>query len=467
MGPSRPPEVPTVAKAAGTLLLAWLWLLGAPPDAAACSCMTPGPPCEAFWQADAVFVGRVLATAEEGFKPWKPGDPSPIGLGVRVTLAISERFLGDVGEQPSIEITTGRGGGDCGYRFEVGRDYVVYAHRTDGRARLSTGICTRTRPVDQATEDLAYGRQLGTASRSGAQVSGTMKHIERGPTGQFQVDEPMADVAIRLTREGWSGEARTTREGAFLFTGLAPGEYQVAAEDPPGYYTRAYPKTVTITDVRGCAVIVVQGFFDGRISGRLVRPDRTPVPAMTVRALREERPRESSLLGPAALTRDDGSFEVEELPPGRYRLAVNADADFRGTPYRPPTYHPGVAGADAATVIELAGGQQVTVDDFVVPATVGLTTLRGVVVGVDGRPAAGVRIYVQVPGSPPRSVGKPAVTDGDGRFVATVGQAARFLILAELANPMVVGRSEALVAGEDANTPMTIRLAPVPSPRRR
>jgi hypothetical protein len=44
MGPSRSPtEVQTMAKAAGTLLLACLWLVGTPPDAAACSCSPPGP----------------------------------------------------------------------------------------------------------------------------------------------------------------------------------------------------------------------------------------------------------------------------------------------------------------------------------------------------------------------------------------------------------------------------------------
>ena len=151
MGPSRSTTgVQTMAKAAGTLLLAWLWLAGTPPDAAACSCMPAGPPCEAFWKVHAVFVGRVLAMAEQPSPPWTPGEPLPFGLGVKVTLAVVERLSGDSGDQPTIEITTGRDEGACGYLFEVGRDYVVFARKTEGRALLSTNICTRTRPVGQA-----------------------------------------------------------------------------------------------------------------------------------------------------------------------------------------------------------------------------------------------------------------------------------------------------------------------------
>jgi hypothetical protein len=457
-------EVQTMAKAAVTLLLAWLWLAGAPPDAAACSCSPPGPPCEAFWKVDAVFVGRVLATAEQPSQPWKAGEPLPFGLGVKVTLAVVERLAGDSGDQPTIEITTGRGGGDCGYRFEVGRSYVVYAWKTEGRALSSTSICTRTRPVNQAADDLRYGRQLGTASQSGGEVSGTLKHVERGPTGQFQVDEPMPDVAVRLTREGWADETRTARDGAFLFTGLAPGDYQVDAESPPGYYTRAYPNTVKITDVRGCAVIVVQGHFDGR----LVRPDRTPVPGVTVQARRDEWPGQSSPLEQSALTRDDGSYEIVELPPGRYRLAINADSDFRGRPYRAPTYHPGVAGLHEATAIELAGGQQVTVDALVVPMTVGLVTLRGTVLGVDGRPVAGARVYVSVPAEEGagRHLGRPAPTGHDGRFVVTVGDEARYRLVGELQTPGSFLKGEALVDKADVAAPVTIRLTPPPAPRR-
>jgi hypothetical protein len=36
---------------------------------------------------------------------------------------------------------------DCGFGFETGRDYVVYAHGAEGQ--LETGICTGTALVDE------------------------------------------------------------------------------------------------------------------------------------------------------------------------------------------------------------------------------------------------------------------------------------------------------------------------------
>jgi hypothetical protein len=49
-------------------------------------------------------------------------------------------------------VVTGRGGGDCGYRFEVGARYLVFAYGDD--AKLETNICQRTKELAQAAEDL-------------------------------------------------------------------------------------------------------------------------------------------------------------------------------------------------------------------------------------------------------------------------------------------------------------------------
>jgi hypothetical protein len=52
------------------------------------------------------------------------------------------------------------GGGDCGYAFQSGVDYIVYAYK-NSEGHLETGICSRTRPLTQAAaEDLAYLRAV-------------------------------------------------------------------------------------------------------------------------------------------------------------------------------------------------------------------------------------------------------------------------------------------------------------------
>jgi hypothetical protein len=47
--------------------------------------------------------------------------------------------------------------GDCGYDFQSGETYLVYANNDEGSANsLSTDICTRTRRLSEAGEDLTY-----------------------------------------------------------------------------------------------------------------------------------------------------------------------------------------------------------------------------------------------------------------------------------------------------------------------
>ena len=47
-----------------TMLVMLASLLGLPGRADACSCVGQGPPCERFWEAQAVFVGRVVGIVE-------------------------------------------------------------------------------------------------------------------------------------------------------------------------------------------------------------------------------------------------------------------------------------------------------------------------------------------------------------------------------------------------------------------
>jgi hypothetical protein len=100
--------------------------------------------------------------------------------------------------------------------------------------------------------------------------------------------------------------------------------------------------------------------------------------------------------------------------------------------------------------------------------TVGLVTLRGTVLGVDGRPVAGARVYVEVPveEGAGRLVGKPATTGPDGRFAVTVGDEDRYRLIGEFGAPGSFLKGEAIVGMADAAAPVTIRLTPPPDPRR-
>ncbi len=114
------------------------------PDAAlSCSCEPPGTPLEALASHDAVFTGRVVEIAET------PEED------VWVLFKLSAVWKGVLGED--IAIRTEQTDAECGYSFEVGGEYLVYAFSL-GNGDLYTGICSRTNPLAAATEDIA---QLG------------------------------------------------------------------------------------------------------------------------------------------------------------------------------------------------------------------------------------------------------------------------------------------------------------------
>ena len=132
--------------ATSLLLASMLW----PTSAHACSCAGDGLPCDAAFRADAVFVGHVLSIeSSRGGGNFR--------LRAQVEIAVLEAFRGLL--QPQVALVAE--GSNCDYPFRMGETYVVYAYRlADGQ--LVTSICTRTRPVAQATEDLTYLRSLAT-----------------------------------------------------------------------------------------------------------------------------------------------------------------------------------------------------------------------------------------------------------------------------------------------------------------
>jgi hypothetical protein len=91
--------------------------------------------------ATAVFSGKVVDVTES----------SNDHFNVLVRLKV-KRWRKGVGAD-EVLIATGRGGGDCGYRFEVGESYLVYAFGS-GEGGLGTNICQRTRKLEDAGEDI-------------------------------------------------------------------------------------------------------------------------------------------------------------------------------------------------------------------------------------------------------------------------------------------------------------------------
>jgi hypothetical protein len=142
------------------LLATAAFMTGGAQPALACSCPEPPPPEDALDEADAVFTGEVLTV---GSAP-----PDRASARIDVVFDVSEVWDGDVHERQGV--TTESHTSMCGYPFEEGREYLVYA-RTTGEGVLGADLCSRTTLLDGADEDLsAFGP--GRVPLEGADVPG-------------------------------------------------------------------------------------------------------------------------------------------------------------------------------------------------------------------------------------------------------------------------------------------------------
>lgn len=120
-------------------------------EVSACSCLAQGEETvtqqvsRAKNDARAVFTGKVVEIVR------KPGSSSVV-----VKLKTEKSWKGTVSKR--VSILTGENSALCGFNFEVGKSYLIYAQGTNAND-LQTNICTRTAGLTNAKADLkALGR---------------------------------------------------------------------------------------------------------------------------------------------------------------------------------------------------------------------------------------------------------------------------------------------------------------------
>lgn len=336
----------------------------------ACSCGGPKPPCQATWEADAVFVGTVLSTEE---KQGRGGFDSRL-----IKLSVEESFRGIASNV--VEVFTGSGGGDCGFSVEVGQQYLVYAYKGE-TGRLATSICTRTRALIQASEDLEFLRGLSRAA-PGSTIQGEVHRVKYNSDGNVS-DLPLP--GIRVILEGDFGYANTTTDekGKFAVGELSPGTYKVSLELPKGLSAGLETQQVKVSD-KGCAVVYFRVESDGRLSGRVVNVLQSPIAKAEIYILTAGK-RKYEAYTQAAYSKDDGFYELSRIPAGTYVLQIRFDGQTGSTRPFPLMFYPGVSDQSQATVIEIGEGQRIENYNLTMPDLPKDRIVEGTVLASDGR----------------------------------------------------------------------------------
>jgi hypothetical protein len=304
-----------------------------------------------------VFLGRV--TSIQNTK----------SVGKAVRFVVKENFRGNSNAEHEMVIYTGAGGGDCGYPFVEGFDYLVYASSRE--SLLSTSICSGTKP-----EVMVGGllREL-RAAEEGRRFDDLFGTVGVGPNGAGFGDQvevrPLAGVIVRAVgSDGSEFSTKTDTSGAYFIQSLKTDVYRVEMDFPAGLSSwegrQGTPITVTVNNkdsvAQGCRV---DAFPPGRIAGKVVDTDGKGVAGFVT--LQPVDPNEAAVaMRRGGLVGDDtvdGNFTLSPLPPGHYRLIFSPRDRSNPKCVTPQFWPPQGSNSNG---IELGFGQHVDDIRFVV-----------------------------------------------------------------------------------------------------
>jgi Carboxypeptidase regulatory-like domain len=148
--------------------------------------------------------------------------------------------------------------GDCGYDFQTGETYLVYADNDEDTNIMETDSCTRTRRLSDAGADLAYlyfykERKAASGRVEGFTTSDTLYQVKERDAEK--IDLPVPGVTVELKAATGARYTRTDAAGKFWFDGLEAGDYQLSG------YAPGFPDTVKLLsgpkrfhmETRGCS----------------------------------------------------------------------------------------------------------------------------------------------------------------------------------------------------------------------
>lgn len=181
-----------------------------PGAAYACSCAAPAGGSEeerarrAAEGAQAVFAGEV-----SGIEYLSLGTIIGSGDPVEVTFDVSRVWKGPAYETLTVE--TARSGASCGYDFDEGRQYLVYAtgsapDRDGGPGSLQVGLCSATIQVSDADAVTLRGEPVEVPDTENPNPRGSQTNAALPDTGGASlavVGTALSGVAAILLLRRW------------------------------------------------------------------------------------------------------------------------------------------------------------------------------------------------------------------------------------------------------------------------
>lgn len=360
-------------------------VLSISPEIIACTCaFGGGPACQEAWRAgiDAVFLGKVSAIETSSHpRTGAPGAMSMTFMGgmLQVTIDVEESFRGDAGK--SATVFTPQSGASCGFHFEKGQSYIVFAHKTK-EGELAVSMCSGTRPVANAQQDLAYLRSLRTLPPTGF-LEGTLWRYTHDPNFKPSFEPSIMDhyrppeqtymamvpvpgtTVIAKAKDGTEHSTVVDAQGNWKIADLPPGKYEVTPKVDTSTYVHFTFGRVSEVAERGCALVDLRIESNGRISGTLHHGKaREDWSLLKVFVLQLPNTDPKKVFAEADVDLDGSKFEIGPLPKGQYLLGTYVVVRV-GTKQSysladvAQIYYPGVSDPKQAQPITVGEGEEV------------------------------------------------------------------------------------------------------------
>jgi hypothetical protein len=381
----------------------------APRPAFACSCVNATSPCGSFATAEAVLVGSVTRVENQIAKD---DDGKEFINGQVAYIQVDEAFKGVKGP----ELIFRSYGTSCDAVYEEDQRWLFYANYDKEHRAWSIITCGRSSLLPGAADDLLYLRGLpGSAQKT--RIAGELSS---------KSSNPLIGVKVKIIGDRETHEVFTDKNGVYEIYGLPAGKYVIEPEIPinlklnytsvSSFDRQERNRRQVVLAEKSCARIDFHFTETTVIKGAVFAANGQTLRQVCVRLLPKDKPEDNSFL--LNCTKDDGRFNIDEIPPGEYYLVANDDGVISSDEPFPLTYYPGVFEKEKATVLTVASGDKREDFDIRIPSLRPTRTIQGRLLFSDGRPVADESVEFTAYGENPDET--RATTDAEGRFKLNV-----------------------------------------------
>jgi hypothetical protein len=393
-----------------------------------CECGRAGPACAYVNAANAIFVGTVVFTDDDG--------SGRFAQETHVHFKVEEAFKGLAPGVQDVWVDPGSFT-SCYADYHIGERLLVFGYRAgtmpvDTAAMTVTpkkGVKTKPLPpgIDPRHPPVVYSAPecsgtRGITPESEKLVAPEIEYLRRFKTGTsrpfvtgrvFQdqdfgiFDSPgLSGVKVAITGNHFRGSTETYADGRYSFEDVPPGRYTLNVA-LAAYTSRSGAIQLEVSG-NGCGWADFDMIGSGVIEGQLLDHEGRPAPDVKVNILRLGADGKPVFYGfKEARSNSEGRYEFEKLPGGDFQIGVNLSSppDVK-TPYSSTTWSD-----NGQSRIHLNAGENKQLTPFNLPSATAIRRVSVRVLWPDGRAAKGVDVWAEVGDQP----GNQGETDADGR----------------------------------------------------